>query len=223
LQLADKAVRAPISITMTKALIFDLDNCLAAANEVGEALFEPVFEAIREANQGTLSEEALNQAFADCWRRPLDWVAGQHGFSAAMRAAGLKMFAAIEVTRPMRGYDDLAILAELPGQRFLVTSGFRRLQASKIRALGIEHLFAAIYIDAIDDGERRGKQDLFADILRTYQLGLEEVLVVGDDPESEIAAGNRLGLKTVQILRPGVQRSDRATFHIHNLAELRTG
>ncbi len=32
---------------MIKALIFDLDNCLAAANEVEEHLFEPAFEAIR--------------------------------------------------------------------------------------------------------------------------------------------------------------------------------
>lgn len=32
---------------MIKALIFDLDNCLAAANGVEEHLFEPAFEAIR--------------------------------------------------------------------------------------------------------------------------------------------------------------------------------
>ena len=32
---------------MNKALIFDLNNCLAAANEVEEHLFEPAFEAIR--------------------------------------------------------------------------------------------------------------------------------------------------------------------------------
>jgi hypothetical protein len=34
---------------MTKALIFDLDNCLAPANAVGEELFEPAFDAIRTA------------------------------------------------------------------------------------------------------------------------------------------------------------------------------
>jgi len=44
---------------MTKALIFDLDNCLAPANEVGEELFEPAFDAIRRANHGTVSNEAL--------------------------------------------------------------------------------------------------------------------------------------------------------------------
>ena len=35
---------------MTKAIIFDLDSCLAAADEVGEQLFAPAFAAIRAAN-----------------------------------------------------------------------------------------------------------------------------------------------------------------------------
>ena len=32
-----------------------------------------------------------------------------------------------------------------------IDSGFRRLQESKVKALGIEHLFTAIHIDAIDE------------------------------------------------------------------------
>jgi putative hydrolase of the HAD superfamily len=113
---------------MFKAVIFDLDNSLAAATEVGEPLFAPAFDAIRRANHGTVSEEALCEAFADCWRHPLDWVATQYGFSETMLAAGWTVLAATEVTAPMHGYGDLAILAELPVRRFLVTSGFRRLQ-----------------------------------------------------------------------------------------------
>ena len=36
---------------MTKAIIFDLDSCLAAADEVGDQLFAPAFAAIRAANE----------------------------------------------------------------------------------------------------------------------------------------------------------------------------
>jgi hypothetical protein len=57
----------------------------------------------------------------------------------------------MEVARPMRGYGDLPILAELPAQRFPVTSGFRRLQESKIKALNLAPFFTAVYVDAIDD------------------------------------------------------------------------
>lgn len=46
---------------MTKALIFDLDNCLAPAHEVGEALYAPAFDAIREANYDVLSEASLTE------------------------------------------------------------------------------------------------------------------------------------------------------------------
>ena len=203
-----------------KALIFDLDNCLAPANEVGEELFAPAFDAIRRANRGTLSEASLREAFADIWRHPLDWVAAHHGFNKEMTDAGWKVFAATEIEQPMHGYDDLHILPNLPAARFLVTSGFRRLQESKIRALNFRDWFVAVFVDAIDEPNRKGKEGIFRDILETYQLAPADVLVVGDNPDSEIEAGNRLGLTTVQILRPGVPRADNATLYIHSLTEL---
>lgn len=206
---------------MIKALIFDLDNCLAPATEIGESLVAPVFDAIRKANHGKLSEQFLEKAFADIWRHPLDWVAAEHGFSKEMTDAAWNLFATMEVQKPMSGYGDLGILAELPGQRFLVTSGFRRLQESKIRALNFQQLFTAVYIDAIDEPDRKGKQGLFKDILDNHSLAPAEVLVVGDSPDSEIEAGNRLGITTVQILRPGVPRAQTATFYIQSLTELK--
>ncbi|MDD5630145.1 MAG: HAD family hydrolase, partial [Elusimicrobia bacterium] len=206
---------------MTKALIFDLDNCLAAADEVGEELYEPAFHAIRQANQGRVSDEALKQAFADTWRHPLDWVAARYGFSDAMLAAGWRVFAGMEVSQPLHGYGDLAILAELPAQRFLVTSGFRRLQQSKIQALGLAPHFTALYVDAIDEPNRLGKRRLFAQILKEHRLTPAEALIVGDNADSELDAGNRLGIRTVQTLRPGVKRAANATFHVRSLAGLK--
>jgi FMN phosphatase YigB (HAD superfamily) len=206
---------------MTRALIFDLDNCLAAANEVGEELLQPAFDAIRQANRGAVSDAVLEQAFADMWRHPLDWVAAKHGFSEEMRAAAWRVMGTLKVARPMFGYGDLAVLAELPVKRFLVTSGFRRLQESKIRALKLEPLFTALYVDAIDEPDRRGKQGFFELILREHGLTPAEVVVVGDNPDSELAVGNRLGMRTVQTLRPGVPRASNATFHIHSLPELK--
>src|SRR5690242_4176956 len=136
---------------MIKGLIFDLDNCLASAREVGEELFAPAFEAIRQANRGAVSDQVLHQAFEDTWRHPLDWVAAKHGFSEAMLTAGWRVFVTLEVKRPMHGYGDLSVLAELSAKRFLVTSGFRRLQESKIKALKLASLFHGVYVDAIDE------------------------------------------------------------------------
>jgi putative hydrolase of the HAD superfamily len=206
---------------MVKALIFDLDSCLSAANEVGDKLFEPAFQAIRSANNGHVSEDQLRAAFADCWRFPFDSIADKYGFSPAMRSAGFAAFPQIEVSQPMHGYGDLAALGELKAKMFLVTSGFRRLQESKVKALGISHLFTEVHIDAIDEPGPKGKLWAFETILQTHQLSPKKVLVVGDNPDSEIAAGNRLGMKTIQILRPGVPASPAATHHIRTLDELK--
>ena len=185
-----------MSSSPIRAVIFDLDNCLAAADEAGEALFAPAFDAMRAVDNGTLSQAAL----ADCWRHALDFVARKHGFSDEMLAAGWRAFRTQEVKQPLRGYGDLAALVELPQQRFLVTSGFRRLQESKIDALGVRHLFA--------------------DIASRHGWRPREVLIVGDNADSEIAAGNALGMPTVQVLRPGVPAAQNAQWRIKNFAEL---
>jgi FMN phosphatase YigB (HAD superfamily) len=206
---------------MIKALIFDLDNCLAAANEVGEEVFAPAFAAMKNANCGTLTDEQLAEAFQEVWRHPLDFVAAKFGFSPEMLAAGWKIFSQTVVETPMKGYGDLAILRELPFDLYLVTSGFRVLQESKVKALQIADLFRAVEIDAIDEDDRKGKQRIFASILEARQLRPNEVIVVGDNPDSEIDAGNRLGIRTVQILRPGVPRADSATYYVGTFAELK--
>ena len=166
-------------------------------------------------------KDKLQAAFVECWRVAFDAVADKYGFTEAMRAAGWQVFRQTEVTEPMYGYGDLAVLKDLPVQRFLVTSGFRRLQESKVRALGFADWFAGIYIDALDEPNRRGKHGIFQDILSAHGLRPDEVLVVGDNPDSEIEAGNRLGMKTIQILRPGVPPSGHAPRQIHSLLELK--
>src|SRR5579859_6423934 len=121
---------------MTKGIIFDLDSCLSPADEPGQQLFAPAFDSITKASQGSHSSSILQKAFADMWRLPFDFVAEKYSFTPAMKAAGWQVFARLEVTTPMVGYGDLIFLKDLPGLKFLVTSGFRRLQESKIRALG---------------------------------------------------------------------------------------
>ncbi len=205
---------------MIRACIFDLDNCLSAADAPGPDFLRPLFEAIGAANRGTLSAEVLQQAQAECWSQPLDIVARKFSFTPAMRSAAWRVGAALEVTAPMRGYADLGLLATIDVARFLVTSGFRRLQGSKIDALGIRKWFTAVHVDAIDTPKPLGKEAIFRRILREHALQPGEVLVIGDNPDSELAAGARIGISTVQILRPGVVRSAAADHHINQLAEL---
>ncbi len=205
---------------MVRAIFFDLDSCLCAADEPGVALFAPAFEAIRSANRGTLDEAALAQAFEDCWRFPFDDVARRHGFSDEMRRAGCDGFGRIEVVTPIHGYGDLDVISELPVRRFLVTSGFTRLQQSKIRALGIAPLFEEIVIDERTAPKPKGKEAIFEELLSRHCFKPPEVLAVGDNPDSELAAGKRLGMITVQTLRPGVPRGANADHFVSGLRDL---
>lgn len=208
-------------MTTIKAIIFDLDNCLCAASAVGEDLVAPAFAALRAANHGHLDDAALEHAIAQCWYTAFDAVAQVHGFSQAMIDAGNAAFSRLEVSTPLVGYADLHVVRELPAARFLVTSGYRRLQESKVRALQIGDWFDAVIVDAIDEAGHPGKQAIFERILAAGGWSASEVMVVGDNPISELAAGRNLGMITVQTLRPGVQRCADVSRHIHSLEELR--
>ena len=205
---------------MIRAIIFDLDNCVAPSDSMGRDFMEPVFTAIREANRGEVSEDDLGRAFEEMWRAPIDAVAKKYGFSEEMFEAGWRASLQLEVRKPMQPYDDAALLRDLPARRYLVTSGFRRVQESKIHALGIAPLFDQTQVDAIDEQDRKRKEGLFREIAANGGFAPEEVLVIGDHPESEIAAGNRLGMPTVQILRPGVEEGTTAKFVIRSFREL---
>lgn len=203
-----------------KAIIFDLDNCLSPAAEPGAEFLASAMAAIREANDGSLAEDALQAAFSDMWWHAFDWVADKYAFTPAMIDAGWKALASAEIAGRMHGYQDLPLLQSVPGERFLVTSGFRRLQESKIRALGIAPHFSGVFVDAIDAPVRQGKRRIFEEILAKHRLAVPDVVVVGDNPESELAAARSLGLIAVQILRPGVVRSDVAMHHVTDLPGL---
>jgi putative hydrolase of the HAD superfamily len=206
---------------MDRGLIFDLDSCLSPADEAGRQLFRPAFDAIIRANQGSHTREVLQQAFEDMWRLPYDFVSEKFHFTKEMVDAGWNELLQVEVTSPMSGYGDLPILSELPGALFLVTSGFRRLQESKIRALGINRWFKAIYVDAIDEPGHRGKQPIFEEIIKSNHFRPEQVVIIGDNPDSELAVGLRLGLLTVQTLRPGVPYAAGVAHRVRNLQELK--
>lgn len=206
---------------MARAIIFDLDNCISAANEPGPRLLESTFEAIRGVNNGNLSDGQLQAAFDDCWIHALDVVARKHGFTKEMLDAGWSELTRTTVSSKMYGYGDLEVLNHLTMDLFLVTSGFKMLQESKVDALGIRSRFREVMIDALDRPGRTSKETIFKDILTRYRYSPTEVLVVGDNPESELAAGKRLGITTVQTVRPGISPSDRADHQISNFHDLR--
>ncbi len=139
------------------------------------------------------------------------------GFSPQLTQACIDLQETLEYTKPIAPFEDYALTRALPGDRFLVTTGFDKMQRSKIRQLGIEDEFTEIHIV---NPTLSSKKEVFAGILRRYGYNPQEVLAVGDDPESEIAAANALNMRTVLYDPQDTHNQDEATYRIRHYSEL---
>jgi putative hydrolase of the HAD superfamily len=93
---------------------------------------------------------------------------------------------------PYEQYNDLR---QIPIDKFLVTTGFTKLQMSKVEMLNIASDFKQVYV--VDpEQSNQTKKDIFQKIMQENGYTTEEVLVIGDDPKSEIKAAIELGIDT---------------------------
>jgi FMN phosphatase YigB (HAD superfamily) len=206
-----------------KALICDLDHTLFPTRSIPRSVVQPALDAVRAANRNGshVSDAWLEEALEACWDLSFDEVARRYALPDPLCQAWADSAERLEANGPLELYPDAAVLWTLPLRRFLVTTGYRRFQESKIAALDIARRFEGIYIDALGDG-RLGKEALFRRLMAEHRLVTHEVAVLGDNAESEIAAGHRLGLWTIQIVRERAVSSPSAHFRIDSLTELPT-
>ncbi len=205
---------------MIKAIIFDLDNCILDTHSLGEAILAPVLaplcaSALPEKMKDGMASALWDTAFEDA-------IAQNHvpdDVAELMRVECRKL--TIPEDRKIKSYGDEWCIQEFSVKKFLVTSGYRNFQNSKIAKLGIRTLFDQIIIDEMDDPSvRKKKKRIFEEILEENNFKKEEVLVVGDNPRSELRAAKDLGIKAIQTVRPGIQAWDEADHHIKSLSEL---
>ena len=176
-----------------KAIIYDLDNTLYTVASIGNKLFASLFELLEKED---IPAERLSLIKDDVMRKPFQVVAREHQFSNDLTQKGLALLQNLTYNEQIELHADYEEIRKLPQERFLVTTGFMQLQHSKIRSLGIEHDFKEIHvIDPMNTSQ--SKMTVFADIMRRHRYTPAEVLVVGDDPESEIKAATELGIDTV--------------------------
>jgi len=179
---------------MKRALIFDLDNTIYPVSAIAPYLFTELFELL-DRHPEILDEENLAAAKDELQRRHYSLVANKYYFGAKLTEAGLNLLKELEYRQPMQPFDAYHQLKAIPLKKFLVTTGFPKLQWSKVKRLGIEGDFDEI--DIVDpDLSTRTKKDVFAALLLKYDYKPEDVLVIGDDPESEIKAAAELGIDT---------------------------
>jgi putative hydrolase of the HAD superfamily len=151
-------------------------------------------------------------------RTPFRLVAQRYNFSDELIQQSIALQEMTDYRDEISTFEDYPEIKNIPGERFLVTTGFRTMQLSKIRQMAIGSDFREIHV--VNPVET-SKKEVFADILKRYNYKQEEVLVVGDDPESEIAAAKALGIPTVLYDKSDMFSGKEADYKISHFAELK--
>lgn len=199
-----------------KGVIYDLDNTIYSVYEIGHDLFAPLFTLIELNGNHTAEMDSIKK---DIMRKPFQVVAATYNFDDDLTQKGLHLLKSITYSGSIVPFSDYSAIKKFNAQRFLVTTGFLHFQQMKINKMGIEKDFAEIHI--VDpDTTTKTKKEVFEDIMQRHHYNKEDLLVVGDDLQSEIKAAQALGIDTVLY--------DKFDFHtdidnmprISNFAEL---
>jgi putative hydrolase of the HAD superfamily len=200
----------------TKCLIFDLDNTIYSVASIGERLFHDLFDLIEKHGAYCGNIDAIKR---EIMRRPFQDVAKDFHFTEDLTMEGIELLSDLTYEDPIKPYNDYPPTKNLQCRKILVTSGFQKLQRSKIERLGIGNDFEEIII--IDPAlSCKTKKDVFTEILTRHRLAAEEIIIIGDDINSEIKAGKELGMETVVYDHEGCLEPSSSDRVIANFAEL---
>ncbi|OKS87378.1 HAD family hydrolase [Mucilaginibacter polytrichastri] len=204
---------------MIKALILDMDNTIFPTKSISDEIFE-VIEHLMEEHRGNLNDEQLAEAKTALSRTPFQKVAGQYGFTEEFTTNAIELLKNTTYNKPIKPYKDYEIVESINLPKFLVTFGFVKLQQSKIDGLGVRSHFKEVFV--VDpEISSKTKRDIFVDIMEKYGYHKNELLAIGDDPESEIKAAQDLGIKTYLYDPESRFKSGKVTYHEQSYKKLK--
>lgn len=208
---------------MKRALILDLDNTIYPVSSIAENLFGQLFQVL-DKNAASINigdTDKVNKIKDEMTRRPFQHIADEFQLADELRNIMVDVLKNMTYDLPMQPFDDYKHIRSIPLDKFLVTTGFRKLQLSKVKMLGIEQDFKSIHI--VDpEVSTQTKKDVFGQIMAIQNYQPEELLVIGDDPESEIKAAKALGIDTY-LYDPGNKYPGAiVTYKADNLKEVLT-
>ncbi len=204
---------------MIKGIIFDLDMCILDTRSLKGPFFEPVIKPLRDSD---LTRESKDTVITALWTTSLEDTIELFSIPTLVAERMREAYRNLDVPEGIYSFGDENVITEINTVNILVTTGYKKFQTTKIERLGIRSLFDEVIIDELDYKElRKGKKQIFSEILEKYGWSNHEVLVIGDNPASELGAGKELGIRVVQTLRDSVVKWDMADHHIKGFSELK--
>jgi putative hydrolase of the HAD superfamily len=202
------------------SIILDLDYTIFPTNTINRKVVEPFFDDLSINLKNLFSKETIENIHIDLWKDSWDVVIEKYKIPKEVFLKSVKILENLELKLEISTYSDYQIMKDYKIDKFLVTTGLTSLQNLKIEALNIRYDFKEIIInDRLI--ETKTKLDIFTELITKYKLLPERTFVIGDNPNSEIQAGNELKLKTIQILRENIIKGENAEYHINSFSELK--
>ncbi|MEO3407603.1 HAD family hydrolase [Mucilaginibacter sp. CAU 1740] len=196
---------------MIKALIFDLDNTIFATTTISDEIFGPIYE-LMEQYRINLSDEIIESIKSELVRMPFQKIADKYHFPAQLKSNGIELLKQTVYNKPVKPYKDYELARSTSVTKFLVTAGFTKLQQSKVDALGVRSDFKEVIV-VDQEVTDETKRDVFARLMQKYGYEKDELIAVGDDPESEIGMARDLGIKTYLYDPESRFKSEGVTWH----------
>jgi len=206
---------------MKKALILDLDNTIYPVSSISENLFADLFAKLDQYADTINADDAdkINKIKDEMMRRPFQHIADEFSLNDELRNKMEGQLRNMTYDLPMQPFDDYNHVRSIPLDKFLVTTGYSKLQWSKVKMLGIEGDFKHIHI--VDpDVSQQTKKDVFAEIMQTHNYASDDLLVIGDDPESEIKAAKALTIETFLYDPANRYPHVQVTYRSNNLQDI---
>jgi putative hydrolase of the HAD superfamily len=202
---------------MIKLIIFDLDNTLFDTyGQLGVKVLDEMIYRMRKAGLKREYEPIIREKYPFTGFRIL---ARELKLSEKLRKIGMSAYEEMDLSG-IKPYDDIAVVATLEQKKALVTSGTKEVQMDKIRILGIQHFFDDIIVDEAISVE--GRKKIFSELAQQHKAKPNQVLVIGDNPDVELAAGKSLGMVTIHMIRRQNTLRGEADYHVKDLYEVKS-
>lgn len=200
---------------MIKLLIFDLDNTLFDTyTQLSSKVLDEMIARMRKAGLTEQQEKDLREKYSYSGFR---MIANELGLNPEVTKIGLTAYIDMDIAH-ITPFPDVKLIPELRQEKVLVTAGIKKVQEDKVDILKIRPYFTETMVDETSDINY--KETIFRSLAEKRGLKPEEVMVIGDNPDSELIAGTRAGMVVVQIVRNEKIKLADCDYRIKSLNEL---
>ncbi|WP_293782881.1 HAD family hydrolase [uncultured Pedobacter sp.] len=202
---------------MKRIFFIDLDNTIYFTRQNEEQLMGELYRFLEKLDLG-ISREDFQLAKKEMLRTPFLKVAKKYHFNEDVMPEVISYLQNRSVTHPLKPSDDYHYIKNLTGRKFIVTAGFPKQQRSKVKMLGIADDFEEV---RVVDVSISNKKETFEMLIDQHQLNKDDILIIGDDAESEIKFGLELGITTFLLDPENLHPNAESTFRGNDLSNLR--